>query len=87
MGQCHWEDGVRSIAYQYNVLNQLIDVTDQTSTKLSEYAYGYDNLDRIKSIDNLGIGGVAHVALNYAYDALYPQKLPQHWRFLLLHLH
>jgi RHS repeat-associated protein len=65
----NWVGGGRSITYQYNVLNQLIDVTDQTSTKQSQYAYGYDDLDRVKTIDNLGIGGVARVALNYAYDA------------------
>jgi RHS repeat-associated protein len=66
----NWVGGARSITYQYNILNQLIDVTDLsgTSTKLSEYAYGYDELDRVRSIDNLGIGGVARVALTYAYD-------------------
>jgi YD repeat-containing protein len=48
----NWVSGARSITYQYNVLNQLIDVTDLsgTSTKQSQYAYGYDDLDRIKSI-------------------------------------
>jgi RHS repeat-associated protein len=61
----------RSLISKYNVLNQLVDITDQTGTgtKLSQYAYGYDDLDRVKSIDNLGIGGVARVALNYTYDA------------------
>jgi RHS repeat-associated protein len=61
----------RSFTSRYNVLNQLVDITDQTGTgtKLSQYAYGYDDLDRVRSIDNLGIGGVTRVLLNYAYDA------------------
>ncbi len=36
----NWVGGGRSFTYQYNILNQLIDVTDQTATKQSEYVYG-----------------------------------------------
>ena len=64
----------RSFTSQYDVLNRLVDVTDQSiaggvGTKLSQYGYSYDDLDRLKTIDNLGIGGVARVLLTYGYDA------------------
>ena len=38
-------------------------------TDLSKSAYTYDDLDRLKTIDNLGVGGVAPVKLTYGYDA------------------
>jgi RHS repeat-associated protein len=64
----------RSFTSQYDVVNRLIDVTDQSiaggvGTKLSQYGYAYDDLDRLKTIDNLGVGGVARVLLTYGYDA------------------
>ena len=64
----------RSFTSQYDVLNRLVDVTDQSiaggvGTKLSQYGYAYDDLDRLKTIDNLGVGGVARVLLTYGYDA------------------
>ncbi|PSB14254.1 hypothetical protein C7B65_26655 [Phormidesmis priestleyi ULC007] len=43
-------------------------VSGGTTTKLSEYGYTYDDLDRLRAIDNLGVGGVTRVALNYSYD-------------------
>ena len=64
----------RSFTSQYDVLDRLVDVTDQSiaggvGTKLSQYGYSYDDLDRLKTIDNLGVGGVARVLLTYGYDA------------------
>ena len=64
----------RSLISQYDVLDRLVDVTDNSvlggiTTKLSEYGYGYDDLDRVTAIDNLGVGGVARVLLTYGYDA------------------
>ena len=64
----------RSFTSQYDVLNRLMDITDQSiaggvGTKLSQYGYSYDDLDRLKTIDNLGVGGVARVLLTYGYDA------------------
>ncbi len=72
----NWLTGVggtvtRSFVSKYDVLNRLMGVTEQpgTGTPLSEYAYTYDDLDRVQTIDNLGIGGVTRVLLTYAYDA------------------
>ncbi len=64
----------RSFTSQYDVLDRLVDVTDNSvsggvTTKLSEYGYTYDDRDQVKAIDNLGVGGVARVLLTYGYDA------------------
>ena len=64
----------RSFTSQYDVLDRLVDVTDNSiaggiTTKLSQYSYLYDDLDRVRAIDNLGVGSVAPVQLSYGYDA------------------
>ncbi|MBI2480562.1 MAG: cadherin-like domain-containing protein [Planctomycetia bacterium] len=56
---------IREITYTYDVASQLTGVSDPDST----YAYTYDNLGRVLTVDNDGTTGVANVILTSAYDA------------------
>ncbi len=55
----------RTISYTYNQASQLTAASDPDSS----YAYTYDNLGRLLSVDNDGTGGVPRVILSSAYDA------------------
>ena len=56
---------VRTITFDYDAASQLTDVSDPDST----YAYTYDNLGRVLTVDNSGTSGVADIVLTSAYDA------------------
>jgi RHS repeat-associated protein len=56
---------IREITYTYDVASQLTDVSDPDST----YAYTFDNLGRVLTVDNAGTSGVPNVVLTSAYDA------------------
>ncbi len=55
---------VRTISYSYDAASQLIETADPDSV----YAYTYDNLGRVLTVDNDGTPGVAQVVLTSAYD-------------------
>jgi YD repeat-containing protein len=53
----------------YDATGQLVLARDEDdSGVVSSYAYGYDRLGRLISVDNLGTPG-PHVALSAGYDA------------------
>ncbi|MBC8351077.1 MAG: hypothetical protein H8E66_03770 [Planctomycetes bacterium] len=56
---------VREITYTYDAGSQLTDVSDPDST----YAYTYDDLGRLLTVDNYDTSGVPNVILTSAYDA------------------
>ena len=56
---------VRDISYTYDAASQLTAVSDADSS----YAYTYDNLGRVLTVDNDGTSGVPDVVLASAYDA------------------
>jgi|GEM_PF-1200055 len=57
---------VRTKQYSYNAVGSVLSEGDGVSA----YAYQYDNLDRLVSVDNFGTPGVPHTVLTKQYDAL-----------------
>ncbi len=55
---------VRTISYAYDAASQLIETADPDSV----YAYKYDNLGRVLTVDNDGTPGAPQVVLTSAYD-------------------
>jgi RHS repeat-associated protein len=55
----------RTISYTYDVASQLTSATDPDST----YAYTYDYIGRVLTVDNNGTSGVPRVILTSIYDA------------------
>jgi YD repeat-containing protein len=64
-----WMNGVnviRTISYSYDAASQLTSAADPDSS----YAYAYDDLGRVTSVDNNGTPGVSRVVLASVYDAM-----------------
>ncbi len=57
---------IRTISYSYDAANEVASSADPDSS----YAYAYDNLGRVTSIDNTGTPGVPDVVLASQYDAM-----------------
>jgi YD repeat-containing protein len=55
---------LRDITSSYDAAGQLTRLSDLDAT----YAFGYDLMGRLKSVDNNGTPGVARVVLTYDYD-------------------
>jgi YD repeat-containing protein len=55
-----------TISYSYDPANQVTSAADPDSS----YAYAYDDLGRVTSVDNNGTPGVSNVVLSNQYDAL-----------------
>ncbi len=65
-----WLDGatvIRTFEYTYDAADKLTSAADDDSA----YAYGYDDYDRLETIDNAGTAGVPQVLLQRYYDELY----------------
>ena len=56
---------IREITYSYDIASQLTAVSDPDS----DYAYTYDKLGSVLTVDNDGTAGVPDVVLTSAYDA------------------
>jgi len=56
---------VRTISFEYDAANQLTSASDPDSA----YAYTYDNLGRVLTVDNDDTPGAPHVTLTNTYDA------------------
>jgi len=54
---------VRTIAYAYNADNAVTSASDPSSS----YAFTYDNLMRVTSVDNSGTPNIPHVVLASQY--------------------
>ena len=64
-----WMSGntvVRTIAFAYNADNAVTSASDPSSS----YAFTYDNLMRVTSVDNSGTPNIPHVVLASTYDAM-----------------
>ena len=64
-----WMSGVnvvRTISYSYDAANQVTSAADPDSS----YAYAYDNLGRVTSVDNNGTPGASRVVLSNQYDSM-----------------
>src|SRR3954454_4135168 len=59
-----WMGTPEVIQYAYDMVDNLTMVSDPSST----LSFTYDNLDRVKSVDNAGTPGAPHVVLAYTYD-------------------
>lgn len=57
---------VRQIHYGYDENGNLISVSDPDSS----YAFTYDELNKVTSVDNFGTPGAPHVILFYGYDSV-----------------
>ena len=57
---------VRTIAFAYNADNAVTSASDPSSS----YAFTYDNLMRVTSVDNSGTPNIPHVVLASQYDAM-----------------
>lgn len=57
---------VRTIVSTYDAHGSLLSISDPDST----YAYTYDVLNRVRTIDNAGTPDMPHVLLTYQYDAM-----------------
>jgi YD repeat-containing protein len=55
----------RTLSFNYDAADQLASASDPDSS----YAYSYDNLGRVLSVDNNGTAGVPRVILTSQYDA------------------
>jgi len=64
-----WMSGgtaIYTISYSYDAANQVTSASDPDSS----YAYQYDDLGRVTSVDNNGTPGVPDVVLASQYDAI-----------------
>jgi RHS repeat-associated protein len=64
-----WMSGgssIYTISYAYNADNQVTSASDPDSS----YAYSYDNLGRVTSLDNSGTPNIPHVVLSNQYDLM-----------------
>jgi len=57
---------IYTISYSYDAANQVTSASDPDSS----YAYQYDDLGRVTSVDNNGTPGVPDVVLASQYDAI-----------------
>jgi RHS repeat-associated protein len=55
---------IKTIASHYNAAGELVQIGDE----VSQYAYSYDFLGRLKTVDNAGTPGVTPVKFTYGYD-------------------
>jgi RHS repeat-associated protein len=63
-----WREGgaiTRTISFSYDMAGNLLSESDPDSS----YAFSYDSLNRLVSVDNAGTLGLPHVVLTYGYDA------------------
>jgi RHS repeat-associated protein len=68
------EEVIRSFSWVYCTCGQISTATEYdgpaaTSPILSKYAYTYDLLGRLTSVDNAGTADMPHVVLTYDYDS------------------
>jgi YD repeat-containing protein len=57
---------IYTISYAYNADNQVTSASDPDSS----YAYTYDHLGRVTSLDNSSTPNIPHVVLSSQYDAM-----------------
>ena len=63
-----WKDGttvVETISYSFDAVSQLTSASDSRSA----YAYTFDNLGRVTTVDNAGTTGSPNVVLTNTFDA------------------